>query len=591
MVGLEGNRDKKNARLIGQTANECSSELEQKEKEIERKLLIAEKDKRETMYSLDCIKKLTDQFQALVDDFKLDVNRDEISLDFSLPPSVIDTIERRRNSMHGTGMTTMNGMNANAMTTIESNNDSPNGSPNRPAHFYSLHTSHSPNHSPSSSNNHSSLSSNNHFMHSPLSSVSAIENYTEQLKAKEAELKRVTMRAQQESAKATFFRKRKDDLQQRLSTEVDSRRNTIKLTKQNIAYKEKEISRLSFLAEQDKKTGMFLCQQIAQLKKSIEGFLQAREESKPETLCNILTRCASSSGFYTSPPSSPLHNSSYLRSSSSSIMRTALGRETEALLIEDDKKTQELARVKCIVEQESKRVDSLKVKVAELKQGLVAELQEADEQLEQKMQEFVQKQLAIEKVQARAERERARSLFLKNEIINLGNALGVGIGRTKKGKGDEYAPDVAYLSEFSDLCDLETSAVEPTPETLKDGEVPTTPTLSSSSSLSSSTSSSASTHASSLPLSIATNLRTRDPSMYVFSPPCRTIPISPASEGIYMQKLKDIAVLNRETTKKDEELARLKRLAEAERCRHLLLKDKFDQLHQDLRDRQLGHTY
>lgn len=59
MVGLEGNRDKINGRLLGQTcANECSSELEQKEKEIERKLLIAEKDKREAMYSLDCIKSM-----------------------------------------------------------------------------------------------------------------------------------------------------------------------------------------------------------------------------------------------------------------------------------------------------------------------------------------------------------------------------------------------------------------------------------------------------------------------------------------------------------------------------------------------------
>lgn len=57
--------------------------------------------------------------------------------------------------------------------------------------------------------------------------------------------------------------------------------------------------------------------------------------------------------------------------------------------------------------------------MVELKQGLVAELQEADEQLEQKMKAFVEKQLAIEKVQARAERERARSIFLKSEIISM----------------------------------------------------------------------------------------------------------------------------------------------------------------------------
>lgn len=56
----------------------------------------------------------------------------------------------------------------------------------------------------------------------------------------------------------------------------------------------------------------------------------------------------------------------------------------------------------------------------------------------------------------------------------------------------------------------------------------------------------------------------RWPTKDIFSPPCRTITISPASECIYMQKLKDIAVLNRETSKKDEELTRLKKLAEAE---------------------------
>jgi hypothetical protein len=115
-------------------------------------------------------------------------------------------------------------------------------------------------------------------------------------------------------------------------------------------------------------------------------------------------------------------------------MCTVIGKETETIMLEDEKKTQELARVKLIVEQESKRVDSLKAKVegtityqhklkvnnscAELKQGLVAELQQADEQLEMKMQEFMQKQLAIEKVTARAERERARSYFLKDEIVS-----------------------------------------------------------------------------------------------------------------------------------------------------------------------------
>jgi hypothetical protein len=55
---------------------------------------------------------------------------------------------------------------------------------------------------------------------------------------------------------------------------------------------------------------------------------------------------------------------------------------------------------------------------------------------------------------------------------------------------------------------------------------------------------------------------------------------------MYVQKLKDIAALKRETSKKEEELVRLKKLAEAERCRHLLLKDKFEQLRTEMRERE-----
>jgi len=535
-----GNRDKPSSvRLIqGQTcANESSNGLEQKERDIERKLLIAEKDKREAMFSLECIKKLTDQYQALIEDFQLIIPHEELKNEIIVPQHqhVPDTLtERRRNSIQCI---------SGSPPLIRDENKSPNA------------------------NIHSSLQ----------------ENYEELLKCKEAELKRVCLRAQQEADKASFLRRKKDDLQQRIFAQVEIQKKAVNQMKRNVQLKEKEIARLSFLAEQDKKTGMFLSQQITQLKKSIEGFLQAREDSKPETLCTILTRCTSSSDFYASPPSSPLHSSSATsRISWASVKRTALGREMEALQLEDEKKSQELARVRTIVEQESKHVQILKVKVEELKQGLVAELQEADEQLEMKMQEFVQKQLAIEKVQARAERERARSLFLKTEIIKLSDGLGAGKeSSSKKGKkSDEYAPDKAYLSEFSDLCDLET------PIQVQSTQIATETSASDSSQPTVIASSDSNQHAISLPLSIATNLRARDPSMFVFSPPCRMIPISPASECIYMQKLKDIAVLNRETCKKDVELIRLKKVAEAERCRHLLLKDKFDQLRCEMQERQ-----
>ncbi len=97
------------------------------------------------------------------------------------------------------------------------------------------------------------------------------------------------------------------ELQQRISVENNKWRDTIVRIRQEIDRKEKEIERLSFLAEQDKKSGMFLRQQILrkycgcsfdleslliciELKKSLEGFLQAREDNKPETLCSVSPR-------------------------------------------------------------------------------------------------------------------------------------------------------------------------------------------------------------------------------------------------------------------------------------------------------------
>lgn len=512
----EGNTIKTEAQLISKSscANEGSRELERKEKEIVRSLMIAERDKRESMITLEQIKKLNDQYQALIDDFYNGQDKEEVSFDLALPPTS-DIIEKRRKSVSGC------------------ENQSPNISP--PA-------------TP------------------PLMAHSLQENYAEMLRTKDVELRRVAARAREESQRAALLAKKKEELQKRLLDEVNKWRGTIKEVKQGIDFKEREIVRLSFLAEQDKKSCMFLSQQVAQLKKSLEGFLQAHEDepSKPESLCKIMGRCTSSSDLLSSPPASPLlhHTARPTRHPSSSggmTKRTPLGRELEASFREDEKKTIELARVKSIAEQEAKRLEALKEKVEELKQGLVMELQEADEQLGQKMQLFMQKQQAIEKVAARAERERSRSMFLKEEIIKLTNALGNGGASKdatpkKKSKTPEYGPDVAYLSEFSELCDLENP----------------------------------SNHSSSLPLAIVRNLQTpSDPAQYIFSPPCRSIPISPASECIYMQKLKDIAVLNRETSKKDEELVRLKKLAEAERCRHLLLKDKFEELRTEMREKEL----
>ncbi len=146
-----------------------------------------------------------------------------------------------------------------------------------------------------------------------------------------------------------------------------------------------------------------------------------------------MARCTSSPDFATLSSSASTHTLC-APPSPPPQRRTALARELDAIIREDGRKTQELARVKCIAEQESKRLQESKERVEgmfscilhtnansllDLKQALVAELTTADDQLGRKMQEFKQKQQAIEKVTARAERERSRSVFLKDEIISM----------------------------------------------------------------------------------------------------------------------------------------------------------------------------
>eukprot|EP00026_Physarum_polycephalum_P004785 Phypoly_transcript_04809.p1 GENE.Phypoly_transcript_04809~~Phypoly_transcript_04809.p1 ORF type:complete len:655 (+),score=106.47 Phypoly_transcript_04809:57-2021(+) len=647
MSRVEGNSKQQTTTRNNCAVEDCHDDLAQKEKQIGRILLMAEKDKREAMFSLDTIKKLKDQLYALSHDFHFDIGPDEATFDFVLPPMLV--LDRRRSSLPGTIHANSNGAESSgtrpsnqlfshnqSTTNIQAPNNQP--IPNPPHSNPSYVHSNSPNSSPSYSNMLASSpslstpsSNSSNMMHTANhlhtgeqqevrgGGVGAIVvasggiGFHQKLAIKEEELLRVASRAQQEAAKATFLRRKKEELQQRILTELNKRRNFIKETRQNIEHKEKEIMRLSFLAEQDKKTGMFLCQQIACLKKSLEGFLQACEESKPETLCNILARCMSSNDLFGSPPASPVRSISSSRLST--LKYTVIGKETDAVLHEDEKKSEELARVKQIVAQESRCVDALKAKVEELKQGLVTELQQADEELGLKMQEFRQKQLAIEKVAARAERERARSYFLKEEIVKLTSALGVETGKDfmmkRKGKNEEYGPDIAYLSSFSELPELEkaTATHQQHPITLastyktEGGQTidaegatvtnhPPSPTEEctvapiAGCDISSSGDDSDSQHATTLPLSIVNLRGGDDPTLYISSPPCRTIPISPASECMYVQKLKDIAVLKRETSKKEEELVRLKKLAEAERCRHLLLKDKFEQLRTEMRERE-----
>jgi len=301
--------------------------------------------------------------------------------------------------------------------------------------------------------------------------------------------------------------------------------------------------------------------QISKLKKSLEAFVSVRVDNKSKQLQHIIASCGTDD---ISLSSSPYLQGQFLLLPVDSLSPPSLSRNTCPLRVEADnmvrenaRKDCELARVRAIADAERKRTDTLKEQAEELKQALVEELQEVDRAVNSKLREIRNKQEAIQKVSARANRERSRSCFLRDEIVKLTTALAqerhVDVAKTK----NEYGPDVAYLSEFSELSELDP---QPSP--------------------------------------VAPNLF-NDPIEITQSPPCRSIALSLGGASsseclIFSQKMKDLELLEKEKTKRDEELTKMKKLAEAERCRHLLLRDKMQELKDELKSmntREMSRTY
>jgi len=234
----------------------------------------------------------------------------------------------------------------------------------------------------------------------------------------------------------------------------------------------------------------------------------------------------------------------------SPLNKSALRLHVDGLIRENIRKDNELARVRAIADAEKQQATTLKDKAEDLKNALVSELEGADRALESRLKEIRNKQEAIQKVSARAVRERSRSCVLLDEIKKLTTALAQESkdDSFREFKKSEYGPDTAYLAEFSELIEL-------------DNQTPMVVEIQ--------------------PIS--------DPAKLVHSPPLKAIQLSfdggsTSTECIiFTQKMRDLECLEKEKAKKDEELVRLKRLAEAERCRFLLLKDKAQELKNELR--------
>lgn len=168
------------------------------------------------------------------------------------------------------------------------------------------------------------------------------------------------------------------------SRESEARLRANQDIKAAIVRKEKEIQRLSVLAERDKRTGMFMRDKIVHQKRTLASFVNSSSDKKHDFLrilnscedlelppspaaSNITSSSYGSSNYSSSPlsltPTSPSGLMLFRTSSASSGgCASPLRAETDTLLRAEACKEEELSRVSAIAGTEANRVSLLKNK-------------------------------------------------------------------------------------------------------------------------------------------------------------------------------------------------------------------------------------
>jgi hypothetical protein len=380
--------------------------IEKTEKEIVRLTMIAEKDKRESIACTNKIKKLREQLQDLLDNSQ----GEEIRRCYSENDLAAQFNDKYACSMTppASSLPSFRVPLPNSSLRADAENKSPNISPKL---------------SP---------------LPDELSKSQESTKLEKVLASKEDELTRVKQRAKEEAARASLLRREEEELVKTVANEMESRMRANQDMKAAIAKKEREIQRLTMLAERDKRTGMFMRDQIEHQKKTLTAFSNAHADKRPELL-RVINSCdeivvpssptaSCSAGSYSSTgsitplsltPTSP-SNISLLRSSSLvGLCSSPLKAEADTLLRVDATKEEELFRVSAIAEMEACKASILKTKAEEMKRVIATELQVANEELERKIKKIRIQQDAIHKVVARAEVERAKACALHEELESM----------------------------------------------------------------------------------------------------------------------------------------------------------------------------
>eukprot|EP01111_Echinosteliopsis_oligospora_P014111 TRINITY_DN5240_c0_g1_i1.p1 TRINITY_DN5240_c0_g1~~TRINITY_DN5240_c0_g1_i1.p1 ORF type:complete len:581 (+),score=122.44 TRINITY_DN5240_c0_g1_i1:124-1743(+) len=400
--------------------------------------------------------------------------------------------------------------------------------------------------------------------------LSELEKAKEVLHQKELERSRVARRAADDRTRASCARASSEEMAITLAKETECFMDVIRFMKTHLQKIDREINRIIILAEKDKLNAVTYSAQISQFKRHIEALKSLKDDPKispsldshdmnnmhsnlsrldsNEDLSCILSSSPQSTDSDTDRRHSPISNLSLqLPDPHHYGTKTKLGKEAHQLAERIQQAKIELDRVTVIANAEKSHALSLKDTVEEMKYGVVGFVKAADDAVGKKAREVKQKQYYIDRYAHRAEKDRIASALLRNQINRTIQHIqeekpGVPIRKSRK---NEWAVEDAYFSQFVELGDL--------------GKENSDPALSAS-----------------LPLDIAKSFEC--PGLDIMSTSAGVHLADGAPEGLFVQKMKDLDMLTKELQKKDEQLDRIRRLAEAEKNRHILWKDKFHEL-------------
>eukprot|EP01132_Coremiostelium_polycephalum_P004751 gene4751-5929_t len=285
---------------------------------------------------------------------------------------------------------------------------------------------------------------------------------------KDEEFERVKSRATAESMRAQYLKEQYEELSQLVQSEKEYWGRLVDQKGKEVEFKEKEIKRLLKVAESQKQKSKDISDQIARLKKSLATVSQLRsnvdmktinDKFSFESLSHSPSTVGSSSTSSSTRSYSPSKNltSPNQQSPKQSKCLTLEKKEIQRLDSLLEKKEEEIQRIRDIIEYETSKSHHLNNKANELKSILEEESKQVESIQNQSIRQIKEKEEAIVKVALRAHKERQKSNQLKDQIKKLNRVLyndesySAGKKNRKSPELDSVFMEMGDLKQFQDL--------------------------------------------------------------------------------------------------------------------------------------------